>query len=131
MDKENCPCNSKRRYLDCCGLFLESNEKANTAEQLMRSRYSAFTIANGEYLQLSHYSKTRPNKRELKDLIKWTKSVQWVKLEVLKTEKGQENDKEGTVEFRAYFFRNGKLDVIHEKSIFLMDSAYWVYFKAR
>tara|TARA_B110000914_G_C15251012_1_gene348583 strand:- start:142 stop:432 length:291 start_codon:yes stop_codon:yes gene_type:complete len=96
----------------------------------MRSRYSAFTLANGEYLALSHHDATRPNKRDLKDLMQWTKSVQWVRLEVLKTEKGQESDKEGTVEFRAYFFSNGELDLIHEKSIFLRESTYWVYFKA-
>lgn len=131
LSDKKCPCGNKLNYDSCCGMIHQDIKLAKTAEQLMRSRYSAFTIANGEYLQLSHHSKTRPNKRELKDLIKWTKSVQWVKLEVIKTEQGQENDKEGTVEFSAYFFSNGKLDVIHEKSIFLRDSTSWVYFKAR
>ena len=40
-------------------------------------------------IHLLWYYSSRPNKRDLKDLMQWTKSVQWVRLEVLKTEEGQ------------------------------------------
>lgn len=124
---ENCPCGNKLHYLNCCGIIHQNILLAKTAEQLMRSRYTAFVKANGDYLQMSHHSTTRPNKRVLKDLIKWTKSVQWVKLEVLKTEKGQETDKHGIVEFKAYYFSNAKLDFIYEKSSFVREKEHWVY----
>ena len=53
----------------------------------------------------THHKSTRPTK-EKKAIVKWAKSVQWMRLEVLETTKGSENDLEGTVTFNAYFFEN-------------------------
>ena len=92
----------------------------------MRSRYSAFVLADGDYLMATHHSSTRPTK-EKKAIVKWAKSVQWIKLEVLETSEGQENDTKGTVTFNAYFFENGKVDVIHEKSAFVRENNHWLY----
>lgn len=99
---------------------------AKTAEQLMRSRYSAFVLANGDYLMQSHHASTRPLK-EKKSIIKWAKSVQWLKLEIIEISKGTENDTEGTVTFNAYFNENGKADIIHEKSAFVKEDNHWTY----
>tara|TARA_R110001583_G_scaffold14849_6_gene61795 strand:+ start:20 stop:325 length:306 start_codon:yes stop_codon:yes gene_type:complete len=93
----------------------------------MRSRYSAFVLANIDYLQKSHHSKTRPSKKENRDIEKWTKSVKWLKLEVLKTTKGIANDTIGTVEFKAFFMENGAINVIHENSKFSIENNHWVY----
>lgn len=123
-----CPCGLEKEFDACCGAIFEDISLAKTAEQLMRSRYSAFVKANGEYLQKSHHSSERLNNSSQKELLTWTKSVSWVKLDVLKTEKGLENDTEGFVEFKAYFFSNGKLDFIHEKSSFIRENGFWVYF---
>ena len=37
-----CPCNSQKNYAECCELLHKNITKATTAEQLMRSRYSAY-----------------------------------------------------------------------------------------
>ncbi|WP_246147033.1 YchJ family protein [Seonamhaeicola marinus] len=100
--------------------------EAKTAEQLMRSRYSAFVLANGDYLMKSHHSTTRPVK-EKKAIVKWAKSVEWIKLEVLETTRGTLHDTEGTVTFKAYFYEKGKVDVIHEKSKFVKENNCWTY----
>ena len=50
----------------------------------MRSRYSAFVLANGDYLMATHHKSTRPIK-EKKAIVKWAKSVQWLKLEILES----------------------------------------------
>jgi len=92
----------------------------------MRSRYSAFVLANGDYLMQSHHTSTCPIK-EKKSIIKWAKSVQWIKLEVLKSSKGLQNDTEGTVTFNAYFYEKGKVDIIHEKSAFVKENNQWKY----
>ena len=92
----------------------------------MRSRYSAFVLANGDYLMATHHQSTRPIK-EKKAIVKWAKSVQWIKLEVLDTSKGSKDDIEGKVTFNAYFFENGKVDVIHEKSAFVKEGNLWYY----
>lgn len=125
-----CPCNPNKKYADCCKIAHTNINNVLTAEQLMRSRYSAFVLANIEYLQKSHHSSTRPKKREKKEILAWTKSVQWLKLEVLNASKGKPSDTIGTVEFKAYFMENGQLDIIHENSSFSRENNHWVYLKA-
>ena len=122
----NCYCGNEKPYANCCGKAHKDLSKAKTAEQLMRSRYSAFVLANGDYLMATHHTSTRPIK-EKKAIVNWAKSVKWIKLEVLETSEGQENDTKGTVTFNAYFFENGKVDVIHEKSAFVRENNHWSY----
>ncbi|RLK00414.1 YchJ family protein [Tenacibaculum discolor] len=115
-----CPCNSNKKYSDCCQKAHQNIHSVTSAEALMRSRYSAFVLANIDYLQKSHHSSTRPSKREKKEILAWTKSVNWIKLEVLHTT-------ETTVEFKAFFMENGNIDVIHENSLFCKENDHWVY----
>jgi SEC-C motif-containing protein len=122
----NCYCGNHTTYQGCCEIYHKNGGEAKTCEQLMRSRYSAFVLANGNYLMETHHPKTRPTK-EKNAIIKWAKSVEWIKLEVLETSKGMQNDTEGTVTFNAYFYENGKVDVIHEKSTFIKENNYWKY----
>ncbi|MFT5242993.1 MAG: SEC-C motif-containing protein [Psychroserpens sp.] len=121
-----CYCGNKKTYATCCEVFHLNKGKTKTAEQLMRSRYSAFVLANGDYLMQTHHSSTRPIS-EKKEIVKWAKSVQWIKLEILETTRGLENDLEGTVTFNAYFYENGSIELIHEKSAFLKENDTWYY----
>ncbi|MEE9407752.1 MAG: YchJ family metal-binding protein [Polaribacter sp.] len=116
----NCPCNPSNLYDDCCKKAHQNIHSVTTAEILMRSRYSAFVLANIDYLQKSHHSATRPSKYEKKEILSWTKSVEWVKLNVL-------NSTKNTIEFKAYFKENGSLNVIHENSFFVKENNHWVY----
>ncbi|WP_262914002.1 YchJ family metal-binding protein [Polaribacter sargassicola] len=59
-----CPCNPSKSYDDCCKKAHLNIHSVTTPEVLMRSRYSAFVMANIDYLQKSHHSKTRPSKRK-------------------------------------------------------------------
>jgi len=122
-----CPCNINKKYSDCCKKAHDNINSVSTAEALMRSRYSAFVLANIEYLQKSHYSQTRPSKKEKREIEKWTKSVKWLKLEILNITKGTTNDTVGTVEFKAFFMENGAINVIHENSKFAIENNHWVY----
>ncbi|WP_396602695.1 YchJ family protein [Algibacter sp. R77976] len=122
----NCYCGSLIPYSNCCEKAHKNRAEAKTAEQLMRSRYSAFVLANGDYLMDSHHDSTRPT-QEKKAIVKWAKSVEWIKLEVLETYKGIVSDTEGTVTFNAYFYENGKVDIIHEKSAFVKENGNWFY----
>lgn len=121
-----CYCGNLKTYHNCCEVFHKNGGKTETSEQLMRSRYSAFVLANGDYLMQSHHSSTRPIK-EKKSIVAWAKSVQWIKLEVLETSKGNKNDTDGTVTFNAYFYEHGKVNVIHEKSAFIKENNHWTY----
>jgi SEC-C motif-containing protein len=57
-----CPCGSGNSYDECCELIISAKKDAATCLELMRSRYTAFTLANIDYLMLSQRSSTRPAK---------------------------------------------------------------------
>lgn len=121
-----CPCNSNMAYADCCEPIISGKKEAITAKQLMRSRYTAFTKANVDYLMRSHSAKTRPIK-ERKSIGKWAKSVNWIGLTILDTQDGEANDEIGYVEFKALYLENGQPQQIHEKSLFQRENGIWVY----
>ncbi len=120
---KKCPCGSNSFYSDCCHKIHTNIVNALTPEQLMRSRYTAFTMANINYLMISWHSTTRDNSpASKKELMQWSKSVTWLKLEIL-------NTTVNTVEFKAYFYENGTLECIHENSLFIKENNHWVYLK--
>jgi len=126
LENLNCPCGSQKLYKTCCEIAHLNLGAIKSAEQLMRSRYVAFTMAMGDYLMATHHSTTRPLS-EKKAIVNWAKSVQWDHLDILKTTKGQAGDNEGTVEFNAYFFEKGVLNNIHEQSQFVKEQGLWMY----
>lgn len=131
MMKKNssCPCSSNKLYIDCCKIAHSDLSKVETAEQLMRSRYTAFTQGNGDYLMLSHHSDTCPY-HDKDEIVNWANSVTWSRLEIINFTKGQPKDLEGFVEFKAYFNEGFKEKFIHENSKFVKENNNWVYLEA-
>ena len=125
-----CPCNPTQLYKSCCHIAHHNINDVRTAEQLMRSRYSAFVLGNVDYLQRSHHSSQRLNAKETREIEQWTQSVNWIKLEVIQTNAGLENDTTGTVEFKAFYMENSRVEVIHEHSRFCKENGHWVYLDA-
>jgi SEC-C motif-containing protein len=122
-----CPCGSKQDYTECCGAIISRKREAETCLELMKSRYSAYTKADINYLMLSHHSKTRPAQKEGKGIKLWAESVRWMQLIIVNTWNGTANDDEGYVEFKALYFENGQIQQIHEKSLFTRENGKWVY----
>ena len=130
MEKEiKCPCGSNKLYYNCCFGIHKNIKNAKTAEQLMRSRYSAFTLGLGDYLHQSQAPQTR-NLAEKESIKKWAKSVKWLGLEILNSTKGASSDTEGTVEFKATFREEIFKKVIHENSRFKKIDEIWYYLDA-
>lgn len=121
-----CPCCSSKNYGDCCNLFLGSSTSAPTAEQLMRSRYTAFILEKAHYLVATHHPQARESD-ELKALKKSFKGMVWTGLEIVATQAGAETDSEGEVEFIAYFKSFGKVGRLHERSCFRQENGQWFY----
>ena len=55
----SCPCGGGETLEECCGRYLSGEAKAPTAEALMRSRYTAVTKGQVDYLFETHHPKTR------------------------------------------------------------------------
>lgn len=122
----DCPCGTGKHYSECCQNTHNSPAFVKTAEELMRSRFTAFTMANGPYLIETHHSTTRHIVDE-KDLELWAKSVEWLRLEIIHTSNGKSSNDSGTVEFKAHFMEKGKASYIHEHSYFEKEFGDWKY----
>jgi len=120
--KLTCPCCSGKSFSDCCKPIIEDQSKAFTAEQLMRSRYTAFTLADNQYLSKSWAEQTRP-----KEINAENSGIQWLSLEVLQCEDGGRQNSEGFVSFTARFLSSGHLCSLHEKSSFIKEDELWYY----
>ena len=72
MAPRRCPCGSGLPLGECCGRLHDGTATAATAEQLMRSRYSAFVLGDAAYLLATWHPSTRPRSLELDDAVRWT-----------------------------------------------------------
>jgi SEC-C motif-containing protein len=120
----NCPCLSGEQYAHCCGRFHRGEAEAPTAEQLMRSRYSAFVVLDAGYLLRTWHPDTRPAELELDP------TVLWRRLDIVATRRGGPLDSEGTVEFAAHFRHDGERGVQREASRFVRVDRRWYYLDA-
>ncbi len=126
----NCPCGSETEYADCCGRFLESGRVPETAEQLMRSRFSAYWLKRIDYIvETTHPNGRTPGFRE--EVAESVVQVKWTGLQVLSTRHGQAADKIGKVEFTADYEYDGKTQTHHERSRFRRYEGKWKYFDDR
>ena len=121
-----CPCGSNNDYEQCCGKYISGNELPQTAELLMRSRYTAFVTANVDYILKTYHPNTRP-RNQRSAILQWTKSVEWTGLKVISSQQSQSNDESGTVEFIASYIENGQPAAIHETSVFKKIKGMWLY----
>jgi SEC-C motif-containing protein len=118
-----CACGSQKLYAECCGPFHSGDALPNTPEQLMRSRYSAYTMANADYIDQTMCGPAAIgfDKSEARQ---WAASVVWQGLEVKSAK--QDGDK-GEVTFIASFKEQGRLQQIKERSAFERIDGKWYY----
>jgi len=121
-DSENCPCGNSIPYEKCCGIFIDGTKIPETAEELMRSRYSAYSLQNDKYLLETWHPKTRPKNNPSDD-----DNTTWTGLEILRTEEGLKNDTNGIVEFIATCDVKVTTSHIHETSQFVHENDRWYY----
>ena len=123
---KECPCGSNFPYTDCCGTLIRGTGFADTAEDLMRSRYTAFTENNWEYLVLTSHPEEKKEMARLESALV-DHDVHWKKLEILNTNKGMGEDSEGQVDFVAHYEKDGTLQTLRESSRFYRVNGRWVY----
>ncbi|AGH80597.1 SecC motif-containing protein [Psychromonas sp. CNPT3] len=116
-----CPCRSSQPYQTCCSPLHQNLQQAQTCEQLMRARYSAFILQLGEYLFNTYDADFRGEltKEQLSE-----PSLTWVNLEIIATESLKV---QGFVEFKAYYIEADTLTYHHERSNFIKKNDHWFY----
>ena len=128
--KESCLCGSKQPYLNCCSIYHTKSELPSTAEQLMRSRYTAYALKLVDYLvETTHPDKLKSSYR--RKLVATINDIQWTKLEIVKTSAGGMNDKAGKVKFEASYVEQGEEGVLEEHSRFRKIADHWYYYDGK
>ncbi len=121
-----CPCGSGIAYSECCEPVILGSRTAETAEQLMRARYTAYTVARVDFL----FESTHPAHREgynHNGTKEWSERSEWLGLEIVGTNNGGPDDAVGEVEFIARFRESGVKREHHESGQFKKDDGRWYF----
>ncbi|WP_295456857.1 YchJ family protein [uncultured Thiodictyon sp.] len=116
-----CPCGSALAYPDCCGPLIAGTQLPPTAERLMRSRYTAYTRGEADYLRATWHPTTRQQGVALDE------TVRWLGLKIMATQAGGADDQHGLVEFVARYKIGGRAHRLHERSRFKRLQGRWFY----
>jgi SEC-C motif-containing protein len=123
-----CPCGGAS-YARCCGRFIDDGAVPQTAEELMRSRYTAYTRRNDAWLKATWHADTRPAEPVAQD-----DDVKWLGLEVRQhVPRGDTAAVDtaavdtATVEFVARYKVGGRAHRLHEVSRFVREGGRWFY----
>lgn len=126
---QTCPCGSQLQLSSCCGRFLDGEDHPRTAEELMRSRYSAYVLECILYLRDTLWPKNQPHFDAVETARRATDN-HWTGLTVIDVHGGGSADREGTVLFEAKFLAQGRLNTHRELSRFRKKARKWYYVEA-
>lgn len=127
MDANICPCGSGKSYSDCCEPIISGEKKAETAESLMRARYSAYVKHEIDFIVNSCVRTGDKNDIDMDETRRWSEESEWLGLKIHNKSKGDITDTEGTVEFSARYIRNGLKDEYRELASFKKENGEWLY----
>ena len=130
--QQPCPCGGGR-YATCCRPLHRQERLAQTAEQLMRSRYSAFALG-----EIDHLLRTQPAPdaaaERRRSLEASCRQLRWRQLVIVASQAGAAEDLEGTVSFEAHYSAAGQRGVSRELSRFAREGGRpdgaWLYLEA-
>jgi SEC-C motif-containing protein len=120
--QDPCPCGLTATYATCCGRWHAGPQHllAPSAEALMRSRYTAYTMGLDAYLLATWHPRTRPAALEAQP-----PGLRWLGLEV----RGARalDDTHAEVDFVARSKLAGRAHRLHETSRFERVEGCWLY----
>ncbi|WP_180081089.1 MULTISPECIES: YchJ family protein [unclassified Acinetobacter] len=124
MSNIDCPC-GQGNYANCCQPLHLGVVKAATAEQLMRSRYSAFAQHEIDYI-VQTTAKGQQQALDVAAIRDWSESNQWLKLEVVQAQEKLDKN-HAQVEFKAHYHDGQQAQEHHEISHFVKYAGAWYF----
>jgi SEC-C motif domain protein len=121
-----CPCGKGPSQAECCGPYLSGEARPDTAEALMRSRYTAYVTAEIDYIVATHDPATRDGVDQ-EGAGQWATESTWHGLEIVETTGGGPDDDSGEVEFIARYSVGPKTFAHHEHAHFRRIDGAWHY----
>ena len=124
MSKLSCPC-GLGEYASCCQPLHLGQSFAQSAEQLMRSRYSAFAKTEIDYI-VATTALGQQRALDVNALREWSVSNQWQQLEIVKVE-AKIGKVHASVEFKAHYHDGQAAHIHHELSYFVQQQQRWYF----
>lgn len=124
-----CPCASDLPYNQCCQPLIKATKQADSPEQLMRSRYTAYAIKDATYIYLTYAASSRLE-QTIVDIEQWASQTKWLKLVIHQASNYQhdrKNNKSAQVEFSAFYLHNERIWHMRENSNFIIEDNAWRY----
>jgi SEC-C motif-containing protein len=119
-----CPCGRPAALEACCGRFIQGWEDPTTAEELMRSRFTAYALGEVDYLVATHDPAHLPDRAQI---AAWARRARFTALDVDEVVDGGPDDDTGIVEFSADFVEEGRKQEHRERSRFKRIDGRWYY----
>jgi len=127
-----CFCGSNEKFSTCCQPFInrEVNQETSqqtlpkTAEQLMRSRFSAYVTGNGQYIY-DTYAKSSQASQSVEEINDWSKACVWIALLIRSINNGNTTNTDSSeqfVEFSAFYITDNTLCELRENSRFVLEN---------
>ena len=95
-----CPCGRTASFAECCGPLLAGASQAETAEALMRSRYTAYLEGAVDYLIATTAAAARGG-LDRRGLVAYCRGLRGISLRILAVQGGGLLEETGVVEFAA------------------------------
>lgn len=124
MSLNACPC-GESEYQNCCEPLHLGEVKAETAKQLMRSRYSAFAKHKIDYI-VKTTALGQQQALDVKAIEDWSKANEWLKLEIIQAKEKLDKN-HAQVEFKAHYKDAEKAQIHHEVSHFVKQDDVWYF----
>lgn len=122
----SCPCGSNLDYNNCCEPFHLGEAKPETAQLLMKARYSAFVKNQIQFIADTHIPGTEDF--SIDEAREWATNSTWKGLKIVSAKNGLKEDKTGVVEFQALYSDAQDKDYLHhEISTFKKVDDVWYY----
>ena len=116
-----CPCQSGLPFTHCCAPILAGERLPDSAEALMRSRYTAFARGDEAWLRASWHPSTRPASLALDE----APAPKWIGLAI--RQRRATGPDQAIVEFVARYRVGGRAHRLHETSRFVREDGRWYY----
>ncbi len=121
----SCPCNPNLTFQDCCERY-HAGALPDTAQSLMRARYSAYAQHNIEFIKDTSLP-AQQAQLDMTGIAQWSQSSQWLGLEVI-TENISAEQRHATVEFIAHWQDTEGRHKHQETSLFIKPAERWYFY---
>lgn len=121
----NCPCGSNKAFSECCGPIIAGKKFAETAEALLRARYSAHVRIMPEFV-LATMMPGQRQRRKLKMIRDWASSTKWDGLDIQEVKAG-ENPDQCLITFSAWYKEFGERKEHKETAKFNRIDGQWFF----